>query len=591
MDVKLPDGTVVTNVPEGTTQSQLMARLGKANKLQPFNTNPNTPSVSATAPDPGSFSKMAAQVGQQAEAIEGETPFLQQPGGDLKKGLPVMGAALGSFFGPAGTGLGALAGSSIGAGAGGFLGELGRQKLSDEPVSVSGAAKEGAMQGAGNMAGGLVLKGLSGVARKLFSSPLDDSAQAAAGFAKEKGVPFPLSSAVPGSKAARAQQASRALLPGEIKTQLDANKVAQFLNREVGTIQAAGRPTDEAALKGQQYLRKVFEPGETVYTETFKGFREAVGDATAVPLTNTAVAIQGVAEALKTRGASGALAQQIMTLAKRPASQMTTQQLDALYGELLKKAGKNPNAIAEMNVVLSAIAKDLDEVGKGFGVSFGDDLLKARGVRDEFRELRKIPGLERLAKDFGDKGGALGSRQWMSELFGNPNGKALAELRARNPELYHELADSWLATNISRFSRPSDSAIGNVLDGKALRGWFEQNSEQLKLIYGAPQAKALDNFTRYASHMSGAVNRAATGKALEPQNLFLRGGAESAATYTAPVLMVPSEAGSYVLAKGLSDPSSTLFRLFTEGVKPSTLNFLKTSAQLTGQQAGREVAD
>lgn len=30
MDVRLPDGTVVTNVPEGTTKSQLMARLGKA---------------------------------------------------------------------------------------------------------------------------------------------------------------------------------------------------------------------------------------------------------------------------------------------------------------------------------------------------------------------------------------------------------------------------------------------------------------------------------------------------------------------------------------------------------------------------------
>lgn len=30
MDVRLPDGTIVTNVPEGTTKSQLMARLGKA---------------------------------------------------------------------------------------------------------------------------------------------------------------------------------------------------------------------------------------------------------------------------------------------------------------------------------------------------------------------------------------------------------------------------------------------------------------------------------------------------------------------------------------------------------------------------------
>jgi hypothetical protein len=30
MDVRLPDGTIVTNVPEGITQSELLRRLGKS---------------------------------------------------------------------------------------------------------------------------------------------------------------------------------------------------------------------------------------------------------------------------------------------------------------------------------------------------------------------------------------------------------------------------------------------------------------------------------------------------------------------------------------------------------------------------------
>lgn len=575
MDVKLPDGTVVTNVPEGTTQSQLMARLGKANKLQPFNTNPNTPSVSAIAPDPGSFSAMAAQVKGQAQAIEQETGFLDRPS-TQRAVLPVAGGIAGAFV------PGGLLASSLMAGGGAGGGELMAQLLNREQIDPKKAAIEGGKTAVGNLAGGAVLKGLAATAKKLFSSPLDDAAKAGAAFAKEKGVPFQLSSAIPGSSASKAQQTSRALLPGEVKTQLDANKVAQFLNREVSSIDAAGRPVDEAALKGQQFLRKVFEPGETVYTEAFKGMRAAVGDATAIPLTNTSAAIQGVAEALKTRGATGAVAQQIQTLAKRPASQMTAQQVDDLYGELLKKAGRNPSARAEMNVVLSALVKDVDAVGQQFGVSFVDDIAKAKAVRDEFRELRKIPGLERLAGDFGERGAAMGSRQWMSELFGNPNGKALGELRARNPELYHELADSYLASQISRFSRQSDT-IGKTLDGKALRAWFEQNREQIKLIYGAPQAKALDNFSNYASHMSGAVHRAATGRGLDPSNLFPRAAAESTAMYLNPILMAPTEAGSYVLAKGLSDPSSTLFRLFTEGVKPGTMKFLETSAKLSGQ--------
>jgi hypothetical protein len=555
------------------------------NPLQPFNFDPNTPSVSAVDPASINPADTSAQVHQDYLGAESQNPWIER-GSTQKHALSALSAFIGSRVPGAGLLL-----SSVGAGIGGTLGELGQQKLQNEPVDLKEAGKEGAAQGLGNLAFGFALKEGAALARRLFHSELDDAAKAAAAFAREKGVPFPLSSAAPGSKAATAQQASRALLPGEIKTQLDANKVAQFLNREVSTIQAQGRPLDEAAVKGQQFLRKVFEPGETVYTETFKGLREVVGDSTAIPLPNTSQAIQGVAEALKTRGATGALAQQLQTLAKRPASQMTAQQIDDLYGELLKKAGKNPNAIAEMNVVLSAIVKDVDAVGKQFGVNFADDVASAKVVRDQFRELRKIPGLERLAKDFGDKGGAMGSRQWMSELFSNPNGKALAELRARNPELYHELADSWLASNIQRFSRPSDAAIGNVLDGKALRAWYEQNAQQLKLIYGAPQAQALDNFTRYASHMSGAVSRAAGGRTFEPANLLARGAAETAGILTKPLLLLPSEAGSYVLAKGLSDPNSALFRLFTEGVKPSTLKFLETSAQLSGQAAGRKVAE
>lgn len=590
-DVRLKDGTIIKNVPAGTTQSELLARVEKmrANPLQPFNRDPaNTTAMGPADEDPGITQKMFQDVSRQAQAIEEESPWVNRQGPlDLKKGLPFMGGLAGSFLGPAGSGMGALAASSLLAGGGAAVGELGRQKLSDEDLSVSGAAREGAATAAGNLAGGVILKGLSAAARKLFSSSLDDPARAAAQFAKEKGAPFPLSSAAPGSRAGNIQQGTRLLLPGEIKTQVDANRVAQFLNREVANIQAGGSPIDEAAVKGQQFLRQVFEPGETVYTQTFKAMREAVGDNTAVPLANTAQAIQGAAEALKARAVTGSLAQQIQTLAKRPSSQMTAQQVDDLYGELLRKAGKNSAARAEMNVVLSALVKDVDDFGKQFGMSFADDVAKASAVREEFRELRKIPALERLSKDFGG-GGTAGSRQWMAELFGNPNGKALAELRARNPELYRELADSWLASNIGKFSRTSDGAIGRILDGKGLRGWYEQNADKLKLILGSPQAKALDNFSNYASHMSGAVSRAATGKGMDPTNLFPRAAAEgTAAVFTSPYLMLPGEAGSYVLARGLSDPNSTLFRLFTEGVKPSTMKFLETSAKFSGQAAGQ----
>lgn len=43
MDVRLPDGTVVTNVPEGITQSELMTRLGRT--VEPSSTPPKAPAT------------------------------------------------------------------------------------------------------------------------------------------------------------------------------------------------------------------------------------------------------------------------------------------------------------------------------------------------------------------------------------------------------------------------------------------------------------------------------------------------------------------------------------------------------------------
>ena len=36
MDVRMPDGTIITNVPEGTTKAQLMAKLGQAPEQPSF---------------------------------------------------------------------------------------------------------------------------------------------------------------------------------------------------------------------------------------------------------------------------------------------------------------------------------------------------------------------------------------------------------------------------------------------------------------------------------------------------------------------------------------------------------------------------
>lgn len=555
-------------------------------KVKEFRGTLDGPSIGPSTMTPQqSRESMQAEVAAQAGEIEKETPWINRPDAGAESAKFTF-PALASMLVP-GSGLAALGIQSLFAGGGGAAGEFVKEKLRREPVDAGQIAKAGAMDAAGNAVAGAVVKGLGAVAKKVFSSQLDEPAKAAAQFARNEGVPFPLSSGAPGTPAARIQQGSRITLPGEIRNQMDANKVAQFLNNKVGTITDAASPVDDAAARGQQYLRQVFAPGETVYTETFSNLRKTIGDETAIPLEKTLPAMERVSQALKERGEMKAVYNRIRNILKASPTEQTAQQVDELYSGLLKDAARNANARKEANVILNALAEDVDGIAKDFGVSFTDDLAKAKAVRDQFRELRNIPGLERLGKDFGEKGGTLGSRQWMSELFANPNGKALAELRARNPELYHDLADSWLANNINRFSKTSDSVIGKVLDGPGLRSWYEQNASALKVIFGEPQARALDNFTNYARSMSGAVNQAKKGLP-SPTDMLFRGGAEAAALYTNPLIAVPTEASAFVLARGLSDPSSQLFKVFTEGFSPATRSFMVKSAGIAGQNLGED---
>jgi hypothetical protein len=581
MDVRMPDGTVIRNVPEGTTKAQLQAKLGKAG---------GGPSM-VPIDDPGIMQRMYREVAGQAEQVQNETPFLERMNARFAPGelAPALALPVAAMFPASIPGL--IAGSGATAGVA-TLGKMSQQQALHQPVNVSEAAKYGATEGVANLAGGMALKGLGAVAKKVFSSQLDEPAKAAAQFAREQGAPFPLSSAAPKTPAGRIQQGARALLPGDIRTQVDANRVTTFLNNRVSRIVDNASPVDEAALKGQQFLRQVFEPGETVYTQTFQKLRSTVGDDTAIPLTNTRQVMEGVSDALKARGEMKSVYNRLRNIMKANPQELTAAQVDELYSGLLKDTARNANARREANAVLSALVKDIDAVGKDFGISFGDDVSNAKAVRDQFRELRNIPGLERLSKEIGDQGAPKGTRLWMADLFSNPNGKALGELRARNPDLYHELADSWLASSINRFSKPVNDGIGRALDGAALRTWYEQNAAGLKVIFGAKQAQALDNFSLYAKHMTGAVERSVSGsRTMDPMAVIARIGAEGAGVVKQPHIMIPGEAASYVLAKGLSDPSSVLFKAFTDGFSPATRSFVVKSGQLGGQAAANRGQD
>lgn len=529
-----------------------------------------------------------------AETSNMEPAFINRPSTQegVRDALPMLTGALASFGGGPGAGL--LTQSAL-AGGGATIGDLFRQKLEKPLASVDpmAAVKEGGVNAAGTMAGGLVLKGLGATAKKLFASPLSKEATQAAEFAKSKGVPFPLSSGAPGSPASILQNVSRGTVAGELKTHADAVKVAQYLNRNIngqgGELMNA-KPVAEAAKQGQQWLRSVFEPGETIYKQNFQSFF-GKNQAAAVPLNNAASAIDDAVSALAARGETeGAVYKRLVTVLDGITTgkgAQSAKQLDELATSLVNEASKNTATFGEVHAVRSAILKDLDAIAPGYQQA----TVAADKVRDSWRELKNIPHMMKLSKEFGGKGGVQGDQAWMAALFRDPDGRALAQIRKLNPQMYHDLADSWLASNLNKFSRSTDGQIGRTLDGPALRNWVEQNSTAIKTIFGAPQAQALDNFSLYAKYMSGAARKADTTQ-INPATMLFRGGAEVAgAGFVSVPLVVSGEGGAFLLARGLSDPSSSLFNLFTKGVSPTAKNAWKAGATVAGQSGAKAYAD
>src|SRR5256885_7928170 len=155
------------------------------------------------------------------------------------------------------------------------------------------------------------------------------------------------------------------------------------------------------------------------YTTLFRSYTEAVGADSPVPTTNTLAAVQKAADMLENRGqTTGGLYQRLRTILKRAPGTYTPREFDELYGSIVKQAfTSKAGAGGEGQLLLQGITKDLDEFGANSGFSFAQDILKSNAIRDQFREVRKNPQLERLATEFNAQGGTRGSIDCMKCRF------------------------------------------------------------------------------------------------------------------------------------------------------------------------------
>jgi hypothetical protein len=547
----MPDGTLIRNVPEGTTQSELLRKLDALKQPE----------------------KAASKVTVQDLATKGPSAMPASP-----EHLPMLGGFLGAAVVP-GAGLGALALQSLGAAGGATAGELSRQAISDEPIDPLKAGKEGAIQGAFNLGGGLALKSLTGAAHKIFGTKLGAPEKAAAEFAESQGAPFPLSSAAQGSKPARLSSLTNIAIGGKIKNQSDAVKVGQFINRELSKIDSRAEVLDEASSAAQTVVKNVFDERGAI-TRSMTAFKARAGVEAEIPIPNLKEAFEKALHLIdrggNARTEAGRKVKGLMRFHggdSRDAGHMLPQDIDDLLFTGPSKGGAR-------RVIQAAAIKDLDAYAQSIGIKgFGDELVAAiRGARKTFELGEEVPGLAKLAEKASDPKTIL----WANQAMENPATREW--LKKQSPETFHNLADAWAANQFMRAATPSRAAVGQTANGAQVRAWFEQSQGTLSGVLGKSQMRAWDNFTLYMKFMDKARQTGAT--PIDSGFMLGRVSAELGAVFAKPGavgLIIPGEGAAFVLARGLNNPSSTLFKLFTDGISPAVRSAWIKAAGVSGQ--------
>lgn len=571
MDVRMPDGTTVTNVPDNITQSELQARYSKT-------TTPQKPSFGfpqayggemAPSADPGFpmsvGGPMAPGIDQRAQNLVGALPVIGATAASLAAPQMALPAWAARLYG-ARTAIQAapkIAAAFGGGGAGGAA----REAIQKPDASLKDVGKAGIQSGT-DMAEAELLGSYAGFFLKkvLSASPKAITAEGkkAIEWAKSKKAPIALSdvetsfsSSLPGKT-----------LAGEFAEGIASKKANQIINNEIITMSKGATNIDNAAMKGNQFFRDVLEGAEGSMRKAFGTFEQSVGKDAVIPLTNTASQISKSITSLERIGQGGGLLKKLKLIQESGLDSRTLNELELIRKEAGKSVGKNYKLKEIVDDLQSAIVKDYDAVGKQAGVDLPTLLSTAKGETKKFKELSKIPGLERFAKEIGDRGAPAGTRNWVSELFTEKNAKALAEMQKQAPDIFQELSATNMAQIIQKHSKPN-GFFGNTLDGQAFRKYVESNSSNLKTIYGDKAFEAIDNFSAYAKYTSEMIDRA--GKTLSGstpgQVVFGWGmkGAELGAAYKFPYIVIPAEGAAYGLAKSLTNPNGKIFNAFSKG--------------------------
>ncbi len=561
--IKMPNGVVVY-APKGAKKSHL---LGLAKQIKaPLSFEP-TPEGEVTTPIPLTPEQLGApSVHQQIfePGVQAPKDVALALAGGLAAGTP-PGAALT---------VPAFLAQALSAGIGGGAGR-GAEAPEGERLQ---AFAEGVPEFAALEAAGLGLGMLPGAISKRAFPGLSKEGEGLVKFAEEKGFPLPIEEVQRKGAGQALSRLSAETLAGDFVRQGQAKRIAQAVNKEQGEL--ATVTTADAAKDGSEFLAGILQKEIDEKDVAFETLNAAVGKETQVFAHSLDSVIESAKEiVLGGRGGSGKL-QKFIKKSLEPSigKPLTFDQYDNLRRQV-KKLSRNSQDREAATHLLDAIDDDFARIGNTVGVDLNELVVKSSDQFKKLQDLKRIKGIEGFKTVKGN------SEKWV-ELFLMPKNKGAIDIvREQSPEVYESIITSRLGQILNKHIRKDGGLIKSV-DGKGLEKFLREEQGFLSELYGPEKMEAIHNFAKFVKAGEKSISKLSKDEKIFSVSSAFK-GAEVGAFVTAPEILIPGEVGAFALAKKLTDPNSTTFKLFA-GKSPQIIEGLLRSATPGAVQANLE---
>ncbi len=553
----MPDGTIITNVPDNVTQSELLGRYQKSQKGffdADFSQAPSPiEALKKTGKDiaslPGFLFNKYQNLSPEDQAM------LAATGASLLAPELAIPQQIASAIGPIATNVAArVLPPSIG----GFLGRT-TGELQRNPEDIKGALGSG-VESAAQMAtaemGGQTAINALGRLGGFASKKLSTGAKELAEFARSKGVPLSPSAVSPTLTRKAIEGGTDAFLPSRlVNDSYRKNAVIRFnqlmteIPEEVGKVRGNADITRDAL----SYLDDALIGKEKLAKKTTEEFIEGIGRETPVRVDTTLQALKKAKESAADDSVIRFVEKKLEQFGK---GSVSAENLETALRQVGKTGAKSDQ-------------KFLDSIRKAIKEDFarsGADVAKLDESTDLFREsFGALKG--QLAKKLkADISKGIEPTGLTEKLFRNENEQLLSSLKKGMPvELWDDLRAQNLSNMIYNSSTESKRLMGmRLIDGNKLEKIVKVNEQMLKKNYGNHVVKSLLNLSSLAKASAQGVQKFEGG--IGETNKFFNLSGLSGAVYAEPFTAVSSTASTMLLSKSIMNPNGVMNRWLTTGL-------------------------